>query len=412
MRVEDGASASAVAQQAGHTSAPAHGYSRFNNNEASAGIPAMASLRAHISWRPNSSSDADQHIGFDDTLPPNDFLKDLHREKRRAERSRTALSIVVYQVADQAAHELPDVDHLLEVLHSAKRETDIVGHVGGTLIAVLCPDTDADGCRGFMRKISERAGIALPQTVSATYPDVLFDNLARGIPAPSTLKPLLFSDRPSPTRQPYPLKRSLDIIAALLAIGLLWPLMLATALAIAMTSRGPVIFKQTRLGKGGVPFSFYKFRSMMANVDDLIHRDFVADIIGGVKPGGSPQASAHTPYKLVSDPRITPVGRLLRKTSIDELPQLFNVLKGDMSLIGPRPPIPYEAAQYLPWHLRRVLNVKPGMTGLWQVEGRSRVPFNDMVRMDLRYIRDCSLSLDLKILLKTVLVVFRCDGAA
>ena len=116
-------------------------------------------------------------------------------------------------------------------------------------------------------------------------------------------------------------------------------------------------------------------------------------------------------YKLKADPRVTPIGRFIRKSSIDELPQLFNVLNGDMSLVGPRPPIPYEAAQYQPWHLRRIMTVKPGITGIWQVEGRSKVAFSEMVRMDLRYIRECSLALDIKILLKTVLVVLRGEGA-
>ena len=118
------------------------------------------------------------------------------------------------------------------------------------------------------------------------------------------------------------------------------------------------------------------------------------------------------PFKLKTDPRVTWIGRLIRKTSIDELPQLFNVLRGEMSLVGPRPPIPYEAAHYQSWHLRRTLSLLPGITGVWQVEGRSRVTFNEMVRMDLRYLRDCSLSLDLRILLRTVLVVACCEGAA
>ncbi len=117
-------------------------------------------------------------------------------------------------------------------------------------------------------------------------------------------------------------------------------------------------------------------------------------------------------YKLRSDPRVTSIGRFIRKTSIDELPQFFNVLKGDMSLVGPRPPIAYETAQYQPWHLRRVMTAKPGITGLWQVEGRGRVSFSEMVRMDVRYVRDCSFVLDLKLLFKTILVVLRCDGAA
>jgi lipopolysaccharide/colanic/teichoic acid biosynthesis glycosyltransferase len=124
------------------------------------------------------------------------------------------------------------------------------------------------------------------------------------------------------------------------------------------------------------------------------------------------QDAADPMYKIKADPRVTPVGRFIRKTSIDELPQLFNVLKGEMSLIGPRPPLPYEAENYQSWHLRRVLDIRPGITGLWQVEGRSKVSFDEMVRMDLRYVRGCSLSLDLRILAKTVLVVLNCKGAA
>jgi len=124
------------------------------------------------------------------------------------------------------------------------------------------------------------------------------------------------------------------------------------------------------------------------------------------------QGSENRPlYKIQSDPRTTPVGRFIRKTSLDELPQLFNVLKGDMSLVGPRPPLPYEAEKYQSWHFRRVLQVRPGITGLWQVEGRSTTSFDDMVRLDLRYIRNWSLWLDLKILLKTIKVVLRRDGA-
>ena len=211
--------------------------------------------------------------------------------------------------------------------------------------------------------------------------------------------------------QAYPLKRALDILGALAALCLLAPLMLVVAAAVALTSRGPVIFKQTRVGKGGFPFTFYKFRSMRTDADDSIHREFVAKLI---KSGERFRARRTTqPPRSRSRPThgSRPIGRFIRKTSIDELPQLFNVLKGDMSLVGPRPPIPYEAAQYQPWHLRRLLSVKPGMTGIWQVEGRSRVPFNEMVRMDLRYIRNCSLGLDLRILAKTVPAVLSCDGA-
>jgi lipopolysaccharide/colanic/teichoic acid biosynthesis glycosyltransferase len=149
---------------------------------------------------------------------------------------------------------------------------------------------------------------------------------------------------------------------------------------------------------------------MRTDADDSIHRDFVANLIRRDEAAGLANGTTAT-FKIKADPRITPIGRFIRRSSIDELPQLFNVLKGEMSLVGPRPPIPYEAAQYQPWHLRRVVSVKPGMTGIWQVEGRSRVPFNEMVRMDLRYIRECSLALDLQLMFKTVMVVLRGIGA-
>jgi len=150
---------------------------------------------------------------------------------------------------------------------------------------------------------------------------------------------------------------------------------------------------------------------MRCDNDDAVHREYVKNLIQGrhdqINEGDAEQPA----YKMQSDTRITAVGRIIRRTSIDELPQLFNVLKGEMSLVGPRPPIPYEIEDYQSWHLRRLQEVRPGITGLWQVEGRSKTSFDDMVRLDLRYIRNWSLWLDIKILFKTVLVVIRCDGA-
>jgi lipopolysaccharide/colanic/teichoic acid biosynthesis glycosyltransferase len=185
--------------------------------------------------------------------------------------------------------------------------------------------------------------------------------------------------------------------------------MLIVAVAIAMTSPGPVIFKQIRLGKGGRPFIFYKFRSMNASADDRIHREYVSGLIA-TPEGDTRGAAPRTWSKLPDDPRITTVGRFIRKTSIDELPQLFNVVLGDLSLIGPRPALPYEAEKYQSWHLRRILSVKPGVSGLWQVAAGYDATFDDMVRLDLRYMREWSLRLDLKILLKTVQVVLRRSG--
>lgn len=200
-------------------------------------------------------------------------------------------------------------------------------------------------------------------------------------------------------------------MGSLIGILLFSPIMLITMIAIKSTSPGPVIFKQIRLGRRGVPFVFYKFRSMFINTDDRIHREYVAHLIKGHLEEINQGDQDKPLYKIKSDPRVTRVGQIIRKTSIDELPQLFNVLKGDMSLVGPRPPLPYEVEKYQSWHLRRVLDAKPGITGLWQVTGRSQTSFDDMVRLDLQYIRNWSLWLDFKILLKTVKVVLKLAGA-
>lgn len=337
-------------------------------------------------------------------------MTDLHREKRRAERSRAPLSMVLYRVGGASTESARQAEQLVEVVYREKRVTDFIGHVGDDTVAVLCPDTSEAGVKGFMRKIESRAGSLPFAAVAATYPDDLFDSISEGTPTPGDLLPFMAIDALGKFDRVYPMKRVLDIILATVALCLLAPLMVAVAIAVALSSRGPVIFKQTRVGQGGLPFTFYKFRSMRTQADESIHRDFVAELITS---GDAPAAAddSATPFKIKDDPRLTAFGRFIRRTSIDELPQLFNVLKGDMSLVGPRPPIPYEARKYQAWHLRRVLSVKPGMTGIWQVEGRSRVPFNEMVRMDLRYIRNCSLGLDLRILAKTLPAVLACDGA-
>jgi lipopolysaccharide/colanic/teichoic acid biosynthesis glycosyltransferase len=341
---------------------------------------------------------------------PDEFLKDLRREMRRAERTQAALSLAVYRIDNHQDQDAVQADRLLESLHDAKRETDMLGLVGDNTIALLFPDTDEKGVGVFMRKLDARVGSIPLAPVIATYPDDLFDSLSNGARPLPTLEPFLACGTGADGNTGYALKPMLDLVLASLALCLLAPLMLVVALVIRLTSPGPAIFKQTRLGRGGEPFTFYKFRSMKTGADDRVHRTYVASLIGG-GVGASAGGAANAPYKLRFDDRITRIGRFIRKTSIDELPQLFNVLKGEMSLVGPRPPLPYEASHYQSWHLRRLLAITPGITGLWQVEGRSKVTFNDMVRMDLRYQRECSLGLDLRILLRTVLVVLRCDGA-
>jgi lipopolysaccharide/colanic/teichoic acid biosynthesis glycosyltransferase len=205
-------------------------------------------------------------------------------------------------------------------------------------------------------------------------------------------------------------KRVIDIAGSLTALILLSPVFLAIALAIKLTSRGPILFKQKRIGQYGVSFTFLKFRSMYHLNDPRIHQEYVRRLISG--RGEYKQSDGNGDvYKLKDDPRITPVGRFLRRTSLDEFPQFFNVLRGEMSLVGPRPPIPYEIEAYDIWHRRRFLEAMPGITGLWQVNGRSKCTFDEMVRLDIRYARDWSLGLDLKILLETPRAVLFGGGA-
>jgi lipopolysaccharide/colanic/teichoic acid biosynthesis glycosyltransferase len=206
-------------------------------------------------------------------------------------------------------------------------------------------------------------------------------------------------------------KRAIDVLSAICGVVLLSPLMLLTAIAIKLDSRGPILFKQKRLGRYGTEFIFLKFRTMHVDCDEAIHKEYVQKLIEGKNEAANFGSKDKPLYKLDHDPRITRVGQILRKTSIDELPQFFNVLNGKMSLVGPRPPISYEVESYKNWHLRRVLEVKPGITGLWQVNGRSKTTFDEMVRLDLQYVSHCNGWLDTKIFFKTVGAVFNSDGA-
>lgn len=264
---------------------------------------------------------------------------------------------------------------------------------------------------------------------------------ARQTQAPEIATELLRTDHRR--RYYFASKRVMDVLVATILLIAFAPFLLIIAIVIRLDSPGPAIFKQERVrarrkGSSGRDswevdtFTFYKFRSMKKDADSELHRAFVnafmhddEDRMAEIQRACREEASeprdafalAFLPdeeeeaRKLVHDPRVTRVGRILRKTSLDEVPQFWNVLKGEMSLVGPRPDLPYSVADYKPWHFER-LNAKPGITGLWQVEGRSDVSWDDLVRMDIEYIHSQSLWLDLKILLKTPLVVLRGDGAA
>lgn len=203
-------------------------------------------------------------------------------------------------------------------------------------------------------------------------------------------------------------KRRFDIIVTLLLLPFLCPIVLLVALAIYLDSRGPIFFRQTRIGQDGKAFTLLKFRSMVANNDDALHRSAVQRFIQGQQL--NPHASNANYYKLANDQRITRVGKFMRKTSLDELPQFWNVLRGEMSLVGPRPPLPYEVALYSPHDLLR-LSGKPGLTGLWQVYGRNRVPFEMMVQMDIAYLEVQSLLFDVQLILLTIPGVLEQGGA-
>ena len=339
------------------------------------------------------------------------FLNCLRIEKRRVDRSKAPLSIALFYFPQGKTSSWNLIQGFLTSVCKNTRETDIKGWIDHDVIGLLLPDTDEKGVQCCTEKIANGDGEVPYSVVTGTYPNNIFDKFLTEEKGQPDLFPLFLEESVETFKFQYALKRGMDFVGSLVGILLFFPLMFFTAIAVKVTSSGPIIFRQSRLGKKGTRFSFYKFRSMYVNGDDRIHRDYVTNLIKGNLEKIN-QGDKSTPlYKMKSDPRITRVGKIIRKLSIDELPQFFNVLKGEMSLVGPRPPIAYEVEKYEPWHLRRILEVKPGITGLWQVDGRSKTSFEDMVRMDLRYVQNWSLWFDVKILLKTVRAVIHPKGA-
>jgi len=345
-------------------------------------------------------------------LPKHDFLDRLREEKRRADRSKAPLSIAIFRLQKEGTSGKNPIEELLNRLHKNTRETDIKGWIDQNEIGLILPDTDGQGVNRFIEKIENGNGHIYYSVITGTYPNLLFKRILKEEQYQPELYPINIDESVKKrARLQRGLKRGMDVIGSIVGILLFSPIMALTALAVKLNSRGPAVFKQPRLGMKGVRFPFYKFRSMYWNVDDQIHREYVDHLIKGNLEKINQGNGKEPLYKMKSDTRITKIGKIIRKLSIDELPQFFNVLKGEMSLVGPRPPIPYEVEKYEPWHLRRILEVKPGITGLWQVSGRSTTSFDDMVRLDLRYAENWSFWLDLKILLRTVKAVFCSKGA-
>jgi lipopolysaccharide/colanic/teichoic acid biosynthesis glycosyltransferase len=364
---------------------------------------------------PEKVNNSDKAIAVENGfLPKASFLNCLRSEKRRANRSKEPLSIVLFILSTKNGMKEQKAAHdFLRYLNKVTRETDIKGWLDKNVIGVLLPGTGKIGVNSYVEKLFRENGHDLYSITTGTYPDHLFEELlsedGKGKP---DFFPLDLEENHKIARFQGFIKRNIDVAGALCGLILLSPIMLIISLAIKISSPGPVIFKQIRFGMKGERFPFYKFRSMYANTDDQVHREYVANLIEG-RLEEINQGDGETPFfKMKSDSRVTRAGRILRKLSLDELPQLFNVLKGEMSLVGPRPPIPYEIERYEPWHLRRILEMKPGITGLWQVSGRSTTTFDDMVRLDLRYVKNWSLWLDLKILVKTVREVIYPRSAA
>jgi exopolysaccharide biosynthesis polyprenyl glycosylphosphotransferase len=309
---------------------------------------------------------------------------------------------------------------ITRALSVSTRETDLLGwYKKDIVVGVICTEIGSGSMTSILSTLYSRVWTALRNNLNLeqmnvirvsfhVFPDDL-DLENGGRPADVTLYPDLWPQGTA-AKASQSIKRAIDIIGSLGALVLLSPLFIVIAVVIKLTSKGPIFFRQQRLGQYGVPFTFLKFRSMYFQSDAKVHRDYVRQLISGNEDRQQPESNGGV-YKIKDDSRITLVGRFLRKTSLDELPQFFNVLNGEMSLVGPRPPIPYEVEAYEVWHRRRFLEVKPGITGLWQVEGRSRVKFDEMVRLDLKYAKTWSLWLDIKILLRTPAAVLRGHGA-
>jgi len=357
-----------------------------------------------------------------DVLNESEFRRMLALERKRSERSKAPFLLMLAECIDsqeQSAEEAT-LGKIATTLIQDSRETDIVGwYQQGLTLGVLF--TGLKGERGAVTgTVSGRVKSTLEQHLALDqwkqvrltfhfFPDD-WDLTGSMSPSDSALYIDVKVDAKR-NRALLAIKRLFDIVFSAIVLIVLAPFLLWIALTIKLSSKGPVFFRQKRIGQFGKPFVFLKFRSMFENSDVLVHKNFVTGLIGQTTPFGPLRDERGDIYKIRDDHRITRVGRIIRRTSIDELPQLFNVLKGDMSLVGPRPAIPYEVEVYQTWHRRRVLAAKPGITGIWQVAGRSRVKFDEMVRMDLRYAMAWSPWLDLKILLLTPFAVIRGSGA-
>jgi lipopolysaccharide/colanic/teichoic acid biosynthesis glycosyltransferase len=355
-------------------------------------------------------------------LNPEAFRRMIALERKRSERSRKPFILLLLDMGDRPSEKNGKIlKRISAVLSGSTRDTDVTGWYASDCVFGV-----------MFTEISAEDSASIPGTIIARVTDTLRSNLAleqfnrvrisfhvfpedwdhddhQGSSNP-TLYPDL-SQREEGRKLFRVMKRAMDIAGSALALLVFLPAFLAIAAAVKASSKGPIFFRQRRIGQHGKSFVFLKFRSMKVNNDAAVHKEYVQKLIAGKAEKQPSNGNGEGVYKLTKDPRVTRVGAFLRKTSMDELPQFVNVLKGEMSLVGPRPPVPYEVEAYDIWHRRRLLEAKPGITGLWQVSGRSRVKFDDMVRLDLHYARTWSPWTDMKILWRTPGAVVLGSGA-
>lgn len=353
------------------------------------------------------------------------FKRMIAVERKRTERSAKPFLLMLLETGEYQAEEKSGIvlAKVISALLTATRETDVIGwHKNHSCVGVMFTQLVILDQKSLLSAMLSRVGSILRDSLSFDqfnqinisfhfFPDKWDQDIWQ---RPSN--PTLYPDLPRGDKLGKLFsvtKRVMDISGSLLLLTIFSPLLLIVAVTVKVSSRGPILYRQQRVGQYGKPFTFLKFRSMYTDNDATVHKDYVMQLIAGraERHPANGNGDGTGVYKLTNDKRITSVGAFLRRTSLDELPQLLNVLTGEMSLVGPRPAIPYEVAAYQTWHRRRILEVKPGITGLWQVNGRGRVEFDDMVRLDLRYARDWSPWLDLKILLRTPRAVILGAGA-
>jgi lipopolysaccharide/colanic/teichoic acid biosynthesis glycosyltransferase len=350
------------------------------------------------------------------------FHRVISIERMRTERSRKPFLLMLLDMGDHLPSETngKHLGKIVTALASATRQTDVAGwyehdRIVGVLFIEICPEERQTIVSTMISRVSDilRNHLSLEQLNRVSFSFHVFpEEWDKDSKKPSN--PVFYPDSAKDGNKRHiagAVKRVIDILGSLLALTLLAPAFLMIAIAVKASSKGPVFFRQRRIGQHGRPFVFYKFRSMYVGNDAGVHKEYVKKLIAGKAERNGSNGNGQGVFKLTSDSRITSVGAFLRRASLDELPQFYNVLKGEMSLVGPRPPVPYEVENYDLWHRRRVLEAKPGITGLWQVSGRSRVTFDEMVRLDLRYARSWSPWMDIKILMRTPLAVVSGEGA-